>query len=85
MIMTGAQAIIACLKEQGVDVVFGYPGGQNLPLYDAIYDAPLRHVLTAHEQGAVHAADGYARATGKPGVCFTITGPGLLNILTPLG
>ena len=70
MKLSGAQAIIKVLLEQGVDTVFGYPGGQVIPLYNALYDAPLRNVLTAHEQGAIHAADGYARASGRTGVCI---------------
>ena len=84
MIMSGAQAVVACLAEQGVEVVFGYPGGQNLPLYDALYDAPFAHVLTVHEQGAAHAADGYARASGKVGVCIATSGPGATNLITGL-
>lgn len=84
MKMTGAQAIIKVLQEQGVDVVFGYPGGAVIPLYNALYDAPLKNVLTAHEQGAVHAADGYARASGKVGVCIATSGPGATNIVTGL-
>ena len=80
---TGAQALMACLKEQNVDVVFGFPGGQALPIYDALYQEPgIRHILTAHEQGATHAADGYARATGKVGVVFTTSGPGATNTIT---
>jgi len=80
---TGAQALMACLKEQNVDVVFGYPGGQALPLYDALYhESSIRHILTAHEEGATHAADGYARATGKVGVVFTTSGPGATNAIT---
>ena len=83
--MQGAQAVIACLKEEGVDVAFGYPGGMILPLYDALYDEKdLRAVLTAHEQGAAHAADGYARATGKVGVCLATSGPGATNLVTGL-
>lgn len=84
MQISGAQAIIQCLLEQGVDTVFGYPGGQILPLYDALYDAPLRHVITVHEQGAAHAADGYARASGKVGVCIATSGPGATNLITGL-
>ena len=84
MKLSGAQAIIKVLLEQGVDTVFGYPGGQVIPLYDALYDAPLRNVLTAHEQGAVHAADGYARASGRTGVCIATSGPGATNIVTGL-
>jgi len=80
---TGAQALMACLKEQNVDVVFGYPGGQALPIYDALYQEPsIRHILTAHEEGATHAADGYARATGRVGVVFTTSGPGATNAIT---
>lgn len=84
MKMTGAQAIIKVLLEQGVDTVFGYPGGQVIPLYNALYDAPLKNVLTVHEQGAVHAADGYARASGRTGVCIATSGPGATNIVTGL-
>ncbi|MDR3562313.1 MAG: biosynthetic-type acetolactate synthase large subunit [Negativicutes bacterium] len=84
MIMSGAAAVVACILEQGVDTVFGYPGGQIMPLYDALYDAPLRHILTVHEQGAVHAADGYARASGRVGVCIATSGPGATNLVTGL-
>ena len=84
MKLKGSQAIIKVLLEQGVDIVFGYPGGQVIPLYDALYDAPLKNVLTAHEQGAIHAADGYARASGKVGVCIATSGPGATNIVTGL-
>ena len=80
---SGAEILIRCLKEQGVDTVFGYPGGCVLDIYDAIYrDGSLRHILTAHEQGAAHAADGYARATGKTGVCIATSGPGATNLVT---
>ena len=82
MKMTGAQAVIECLKREQVQVVFGYPGGAVLTLYDELYKAKFPHVLTGHEQGAVHAADGYARATGKPGVCFATSGPGVCNMVT---
>lgn len=84
MKLTGAQIVMECLLEQGVDVVFGYPGGTILNLYDALYDygTQIRHILTAHEQGASHAADGYARATGKVGVCFATSGPGATNLVT---
>ncbi|MCD8248910.1 MAG: biosynthetic-type acetolactate synthase large subunit [Lachnospiraceae bacterium] len=83
MMMTGAEIVIACLKEQGVDTVFGYPGGTILNIYDALYKHPeIRHILTSHEQGASHAADGYARATGKVGVCFATSGPGATNLVT---
>ena len=83
MILTGSQIIIECLKEQGVDTVFGYPGGAILNVYDAIYQqSDIKHVLTSHEQGASHAADGYARSTGKVGVCFATSGPGATNLVT---
>lgn len=84
MMIKGSQAIVKVLLEQGVDTVFGYPGGAVIPLYDALYDAPLKNVLTAHEQGAVHAADGYARASGRTGVCIATSGPGATNIVTGL-
>lgn len=77
MELTGAQIVIECLKEQGVDTVFGYPGGAILNVYDELYKhQEIRHILTSHEQGASHAADGYARSTGKVGVCFATSGPG---------
>jgi len=83
MILKGAQVVIECLREQGVDVVFGFPGGAILPVYDALYDAvDINHILTAHEQGATHAADGYARATGKVGVVIVTSGPGATNTVT---
>ncbi|WP_349687864.1 biosynthetic-type acetolactate synthase large subunit [Acidaminococcus sp. DS4831] len=82
MEMTGAEAILASLKEEQVPVVFGYPGGAVLGLYDAIYRTGFPHILTGHEQGAVHAADGYARATGKVGVCIATSGPGVCNMVT---
>ena len=83
MKLSGADILIHCLKEQGVDTIFGYPGGCVLDIYDAIYrDGTLRHILTAHEQGAAHAADGYARATGKTGVCLATSGPGATNLVT---
>ena len=84
MVRTGAEIIIECLKEQGVDVVFGYPGGSILNVYDALYkhSNEIFHVLTSHEQGAAHAADGYARATGKVGVCMATSGPGATNLVT---
>ena len=82
MKLTGAQAVLACLKKEGVPVVFGYPGGAILPLYDAMYQDGFRHILTSHEQGAVHAADGYARVTGRPGVCIATSGPGICNMVT---
>ncbi|MFS8501397.1 MAG: biosynthetic-type acetolactate synthase large subunit [Caldicoprobacter sp.] len=83
MKLKGAQVVIECLREQGVNVVFGFPGGAILPVYDALYDAKdITHILTAHEQGATHAADGYARATGKVGVVFATSGPGATNTVT---
>lgn len=84
MKLTGAQIVMECLLEQEVEVIFGYPGGTILNLYDALYDYSdkIRHFLTAHEQGAAHAADGYARATGKVGVCFSTSGPGATNLVT---
>lgn len=82
MKMTGARAVLECLKREGVDVVFGYPGGAILPLYEEMYKDNFRHILTGHEQGAVHAADGYARVTGRPGVCIATSGPGICNMVT---
>lgn len=83
MELTGAQIVIECLKEQGVDTVFGYPGGAILNVYDELYKhQEIRHILTSHEQGASHAADGYARSTGKVGVCFATSGPGATNLVT---
>jgi len=84
MKISGANAIIQCLLEQGVDTVFGYPGGRILPLYDALYDGAIRHIRTSHEQGAIHAADGYARASGRVGVCIATSGPGATNLVTGL-
>ena len=81
--MTGAQAIIASLEAEGVDTLFGYPGGQAIKIYDALYDSTkIRHILARHEQGAVHEADGYARATGKVGVVLVTSGPGATNTVT---
>ena len=84
MLLTGAEIVIECLKEQGVDTVFGYPGGAILNVYDELYkhSSEITHVLTSHEQGASHAADGYARSTGKVGVCFATSGPGATNLVT---
>lgn len=84
MQLTGADIVIECLKEQGVDTVFGYPGGAILNVYDALYQHSdeIKHILTSHEQGAAHAADGYARATGRVGVCFATSGPGATNLVT---
>lgn len=80
--MKGAQILLECLKREGVEVIFGYPGGQILPTFDVLYDSNIRFILTRHEQGAVHAADGYARATGKVGVCMATSGPGATNLVT---
>src|SRR5271154_70864 len=83
--MTGADIVIQALKDQGVDTVFGYPGGAVLPIYDAIFQQKdVRHILVRHEQGAGHAAEGYARSTGKAGVALVTSGPGATNIVTPL-
>ena len=84
MKLNGSEIVIECLKEQGVDTVFGYPGGTILNVYDELYryQDRIRHVLTSHEQGAAHAADGYARATGKVGVCMATSGPGATNLVT---
>ncbi|UWD47649.1 biosynthetic-type acetolactate synthase large subunit [Clostridioides difficile] len=82
--MNGAKVILECLKKEGVDTIFGYPGGAVIPLYDALYDYPddFKHIRTSHEQGLVHAADGYARSTNTVGVCFTTSGPGATNAIT---
>lgn len=80
--MTGAQAVVESLKKEGVEIIFGYPGGAVLTLYDALYESEYPHILTRHEQGAIHAADGYARATGKPGVVMATSGPGATNLVT---
>ena len=84
MLLKGAEIVIECLKEQGVDTIFGYPGGTILNIYDELYkhSDEINHILTSHEQGASHAADGYARATGKVGVCFATSGPGSTNLVT---
>jgi acetolactate synthase-1/2/3 large subunit len=82
MKLTGAEIIIKALEYEGVDVVFGYPGGQIMPFYDKLYDSPIKHILVRHEQGAAHAADAYARATGRPGVCIATSGPGATNLVT---
>lgn len=84
MQLTGAELMIKCLEEQGVDIVFGYPGGAILPFYDALRESSVKHILTAHEQGAAHAADGYARASGRVGVCIATSGPGATNLVTGL-
>jgi len=80
--VTGAEILIECLKREGVEVIFGYPGGQVLPIFDKIYDSDIKFILPRHEQGAAHAADGYARATGKVGVCLATSGPGATNLTT---
>lgn len=82
MKMSGAQILVEALIREGVEVIFGYPGGQVIPIYNVLYDAKLPHILVRHEQGAVHAADGYARTTGKPGVCLATSGPGATNLVT---
>lgn len=84
MKLNGSQIVMEVLLEQGVDTVFGYPGGTALNVYDSLYDYQdkIHHVLTAHEQGAAHAADGYARSTGKTGVVFSTSGPGATNLVT---
>jgi len=83
MKMTGAQILFEGLVKEGVEVIFGFPGGAVIPLYDTLPQYPqLRHILVRHEQGAAHAADGYARATGKVGICFATSGPGATNLVT---
>ncbi|MFZ5800711.1 MAG: biosynthetic-type acetolactate synthase large subunit, partial [Candidatus Omnitrophota bacterium] len=82
MKLSGAQILLESLKREGVEVIFGYPGGQILPVFDKLYDFPVRFILTRHEQGAAHAAEGYARASGKVGVCFATSGPGATNLTT---
>lgn len=84
MQLTGSQIVVECLKEQGVDTVFGYPGGAILNIYDELYrhQDEIHHILTSHEQGASHAADGYARSTGRVGVCMATSGPGATNLVT---
>ena len=84
MKLTGARIFVESLKKQGVEVMFGYPGGVVLPIFDALYDSDIKFILTRHEQGAAHAADGYARATGKVGVCLATSGPGAANLVTGL-
>jgi acetolactate synthase I/II/III large subunit len=83
-LMSGAQILLECLAREGVDCIFGYPGGVTLPLYDVLYDHPIRHVLVRHEENAAFAAEGYARATGKVGVCCATSGPGATNLTTGL-
>jgi len=83
-LMSGARMLLECLVREGVDCFFGYPGGVTLPLYDAVYDHPMRHVLVRHEQNAAFAASGYARSTGRVGVCCSTSGPGATNLVTGL-
>src|SRR6202158_1280313 len=83
-LMSGAQIVLECLQREKVEVIFGYPGGVTLPLYDALYDSPIRHVLVRHEQNAAFAAQGFARATGKVSVCCATSGPGATNLVTGL-
>ncbi len=82
MRITGAKAVVKSLEDEGVEVIFGIPGGVILPVFDALFDSSIRNILTRHEQGAIHAAEGYARATGKVGVCITTSGPGATNLVT---
>ena len=83
-LMNGAEVLLECLAREGVDCFFGYPGGVTLPFYDALYDSHIRHVLVRHEENACFAAEGYARATGKVGVCCATSGPGATNLVTGL-
>jgi len=83
-LMSGAKILLECLAREGVDTIFGYPGGVTLPLYDAMYDNPIRHILVRHEQNAAFAAQGYSRSTGKVGVCCATSGPGATNLVTGL-
>src|SRR6202045_2410802 len=82
--MRAVDALMECLKAEGVDVVFGLPGGANLPTYDAFVNGGIRHILVRHEAGGGHAAEGYAKATGKVGVAFATSGPGATNLVTPI-
>ena len=79
---TGAKILVESLQREGTDIIFGYPGGVVLPIYDELYDSSLRHILVRHEQAAAHAADGYARASGRVGVCLATSGPGACNLVT---
>src|ERR1700677_2023712 len=81
---TGAKIVLECLQREKVEIIFGYPGGVTLPFYDALYDSPIKHVLVRHEQNAAFAAQGYARATGRVGVCCATSGPGATNLVTGL-
>ena len=82
----GSEALIKCLVEEGVDTIFGYPGGAIMPIYDSLYSYmdKLNHILSRHEQGAIHAAQGYSRVSGKVGICFATSGPGATNLITGL-
>ena len=82
MMLTGARILMECLKREGVDLIFGFPGGTVIDVYDELPNHPFRHILVRHEQAAVHAADGYARASGKVGVCLVTSGPGATNTVT---
>lgn len=82
MKITGAKALVKSLEDEGVEIMFGIPGGVMLPVFDALHDSKIRKVLTRHEQGAAHAADGYARVTGRVGVCMSTSGPGATNLVT---
>ncbi len=84
VVMNGAEVIMKALEREGVEIVFGHPGGAIMPTYDAIYDSKIKHVLVRHEQGGAHMADAYARASGKVGVCFATSGPGATNLVTGL-
>src|SRR6202051_3051115 len=83
-LMNGAEVLLECLAREGVDVFFGYPGGVTLPFYDAVYDSHIKHILVRHEENAAFAASGYARSTGKVGVCCATSGPGATNLVTGL-
>lgn len=82
--LSGAEIFIESLKREQVEVIFGYPGGKNISIYNLLYDEPIKHILVRHEQAAAHAADGYARSTGKVGVCLATSGPGATNLVTGL-
>jgi len=84
MLMNGARIVLEALAREGVEVIFGYPGGANMPIYDQLYEHQIRHILVRHEENACFAASGYARSTGKAGVCFATSGPGATNLVTGL-
>src|SRR3954468_20728604 len=84
-LISGAKMLLECLNREGVECIFGYPGGVTLPFYDALYDHPIRHVLVRHEQNAAFAAEGFARATGRDGVCCATSRPGATNLVSGLG